>query len=258
MQATDHKALLTDHVVHCDSVGALPVVAIRRMLEQDSFACVRGLIRPEEVTRVKEAWRRRFDPANDRDPDPKRPDLFRRNFQYVIHRTHRQIAAGRPQLLRAFYNPLWDDDLFGFHALVAIMARLRNRLMDLPAGFAVAQPERGVWTASRIYQYPRGGGFMIPHRDETFSSFPSELGVYGYYQMVLVMSRKGIDFHEGGGYFVNRGKRVFFEQEYELGDMVLYDDRVPHGVQEIDPKAPLDLQSPLGRLAGFANLYRVL
>jgi hypothetical protein len=239
-------------------VEGAPVVAIRRILERDSFACVRGLIQPEEVTRVKEAWRRRFDPGNDRAPDPTRPDLARGTFQYVVHRTRRQIAAGRPQLLRAFYNPLWDDDLFGFHALARVMAGLRNRLMELPVGFAVDRPERGVWTASRIHQYPRGGGFMSPHRDNTFSSFTSELGVPGYYQMVLVMSRKGIDFHDGGGYLVNGGSRVFFEEEYELGDVVLYDDRVPHGVQEIDPTAPLDLQSPLGRLAGFANLYRVL
>jgi len=182
----------------------------------------------------------------------------RRNFQCVINRTRRDSAAGRPQLLRAFYSPLWDEDLFGLHALVKIVARFRNLLMGLPPEFALGAPERGVWTASRIYQYPRGGGFMIPHRDKRFSSLPGEFGISAYYQMVLVMSRKGVDFQDGGGYFVSEGKRVFFEQEYELGDLVVYDDQVPHGVQEIDPGTPLDLQSPLGRLAGFANLYRVL
>jgi hypothetical protein len=258
MRDETRRARLSENLLTCGSPSDLPVEDVRRRLTDTSYVCIRGLADPAEVARARLAWQARFDPDADRPVDPSRPERIRRNFQCVFSRPVGGGKPGRPQLLRAFYNPLWDDDLFGMHALFRIIGRVRNLLMNLPEEFALQGPERGLWTASRIHQYPRGGGFMVPHRDNSFSSLSGEYGFSAYYQFTLIMSRKGVDYTEGGAYFEDQGVRVFSEEEYEIGDLLVYDDRIVHGVEAIDPHVPLDMRSPTGRLAAFANLYRVV
>jgi hypothetical protein len=258
MLAPEHKALLTEGVVHCGSIADVPIDAVRGMLDRSSFACLRGLVSPEEVARAKRTWRECFDPRNDRVLDPGQPELVRQNFQCVFDRDGKGRAGERPQFLRAFYNPLWDADLYGMHDMFRTAVRVRNLLMGLPVQFAEAGPERGVWTATRIHHYPRALGYMAPHMDTAFSSLVQEFGIYGYYQITLLMSRKGVDYHEGGAYFVRHDARVHFEEEYEIGDVMIHDGRIVHGVEKIDPREAVDPPSPAGRLAAFANLYRLV
>src|SRR5687767_8943265 len=109
MLEAKHRELLTRNLVQATSVDDVPLSLVRRTLEQTSFVCIRGLVRPDDVVRAKQVWRERFDAEQDRERDPERPDLVRQNFQCVIDRRLSR-DAGRGQLLRTFYNPLWDED----------------------------------------------------------------------------------------------------------------------------------------------------
>jgi hypothetical protein len=72
----------------------------------------------------------------------------------------------------------------------------------------------------------------------------------------MVMSRKGLDFEQGGG-FVELGEdRHYFEPYCSYGDIVIYDGRTVHGVDDIDPHLPFRQDSIEGRLAAFVTLYR--
>ena len=54
------------------------------------------------------------------------------------------------------------------------------------------------------------------------------------------------------------GKKIFFEKEFDLGDIIIYDERTIHGVDEIDIKKNLNLNNVCGRLTAFVSLYKNL
>lgn len=77
-----------------------------------------------------------------------------------------------------------------------------------------------------------------------------------FYQVVLTMTRKGEHFHQGGA-FVDVGEQRYVLDDHALmGDIIVYDGRTEHGVEDIDPKVMLDLDTINGRLAGFVTLFR--
>ena len=70
------------------------------------------------------------------------------------------------------------------------------------------------------------------------------------------MSRKGEHFHQGGA-FVDIGEtRYCLDDNALMGDIIIYDGRTVHGVEDIDPRSMLDLSTINGRVAGFATLFK--
>jgi hypothetical protein len=123
--------------------------------------------------------------------------------------------------------------------------------------FCVNGPQAGVYTLSRVHQYPTGGGFLKSHVDATAAAVPGHADLEGFVQVLMVMSERGTDFEAGGGYYVRDGRRVLYEQETQTGDVLIYNGRTLHGVQAIDPHLPANLASAAGRYTGLVTLYRV-
>jgi hypothetical protein len=237
----------------------VPLESVRAAVARDGVACVRGLFPRDEIRAVLARIADGFDCRQDRKHDPRDTDAVRRNFQKL------QIGAGSGvgsrrtlgRFMRVLYNPIFAPDVHGMRAHFVRLARLRNLLYGLPAGFAVEGDEQGLWTCARIQQYPRGGGFMVPHRDMYAQVATTEAGI-GYFQLLLLLTEKGRDFQEGGAY-VDRGEdRFAFEDGCASGDVVVYDGRSVHGVADIDPLLPLDLTRFSGRAVALASLFRVL
>ncbi len=98
---------------------------------------------------------------------------------------------------------------------------------------------------------------MAPHADTGTANITKHMGLDQYVQLILVMSVKGKDFKEGGAYIMNeRYDRLFYEDECQPGDIMIYDGRVIHGVEEVDPMEPLDLNSFDGRHVAMVSLFK--
>ena len=248
---------LEENIIELDSDQIPDLNPIEQLLERDAFACLRGLISPAQVAAVVQTMKQSFDPQQDRKMRPDESHLMRRNYQRMILGGTRAGQVIRPRFLRTFYNPLTEPDLYGMHDLFRTMIRVRNRLYGLAPGFAETDPEDGLFSVPRIHQYPRGGGFMAPHRDDVLSGVARRFNLRNYYQVILLMSRKGEDYSEGGGYLVQDGERVFFESVYQPGDIVIYNGQTEHGVEEVDPLEPLVLDRLEGRLAAFVSLFEL-
>jgi hypothetical protein len=220
---------------------------------------VRGLFDPAAIRAVTARIAARFDPAADRKHDPRDTEAVRTNFQKLVVGGITGVNAQRAlaRLVRMLYNPIFRDDVHGMRAHFVRLARLRNRLFGLREDFAVHGTEDGYWTAARIHQYPRGGGFMVPHRDAFSRTAVEETGAR-YAQVFLMMCRKGEDFHDGGAFVDVGDERLFYEDDCEPGDVMVYDGQSVHGVADIDTLAPLDLQTFSGRIVAFASLYQHL
>ena len=246
---------IVDATVHVTSLDAASLAAIRGVLAEHTFARVTGLFDPETIRAARERVRNRFSATNDRKHDPRDADKLLRNFQKLVVGGTQGVNSV-PRFVRMFYNPFMDEDIFGMHETFRTLVRFRNLLYGLEADFTLSGIEQGMWSATRIQHYPRGGGFMAPHTDVGTATVSREAGLAGYVQVILIMSIKGVDFQTGGAYIDIAGERFFFESDCDLGDVVIYDGRVNHGVEDIDALEPLDMSSIEGRLVAMATLFK--
>lgn len=258
--ATIDVRSLLDSVTHvATSLDSLDYERIRDDVRRNSIARIRGLLDRQTVRACLERIQSTFNRDNDRKHDPHDTDAVRRNFQKLQIGANSGADTRRTlgRFLRILYNPIFAEDIYGLRESFAITARFRNRLYGLPEDFAVERTDNGFFTCSRIQQYPQGGGFMVPHRD-IFSRLATEKSDLGYFQVFFLLTEKGLDYHEGGGYVEIDEQRVTFEDHTVSGDIVIYDGRTMHGVADVDPLLPLDLDTFGGRSAGFVSLFRHL
>jgi hypothetical protein len=240
-------------------IRSLPYPEIRDAASRHGFARVRGLFEREELRAVLSAIVSQFDAGRDQRHDPRDTDAVRRNFQKLQVGANSGLGSRRTlgRFMRVLYNPIFADDIYGMRRHFTTLARFRNLLYGLPTDFAVEGTDDGYWTCSRLQQYPAGGGFMVPHRDMYAQAASAETGL-PYYQVLLELTEKGRDFVEGGAYVDVGEERVLYEDRCLSGDVIVYDGRSIHGVADIDPMLPLDLQRLSGRIVGMASLFRLL
>ncbi|MFM7143991.1 MAG: hypothetical protein ACKO2K_18970 [Alphaproteobacteria bacterium] len=244
---------------HASDLDSLDYGRLRSQLAERSVVRVTGLLDRDEIRAAHRRIVRDFDPANDRKHDPRDTEAVRRNFQKLQVGANSGMDTRRTlgRFLRILYNPIFAPDVHGLRGAFARVARFRNRLYGLPEDFAVEGTDDGLFTCARIHQYPRGGGFMVPHRD-LFSRLVTEESDMGYFQVFFLLTEKGVDYVEGGAYVEHDGERILFEDAARAGDVLVYDGRSIHGVADIDPLEPLELDRFGGRAAAFVSLFRHL
>lgn len=189
-------------------------------------------------------------------------------FNYKTLRDHpwRKMAIGSrnglkepiSQNLQTTYFYESDKNYPSLSLLFGEMLKVRNTLMGVEMDFGSVPERDKFWNACRVHHYPRGGGFMTIHRDEYF---PNKLEEQDkpFYQMLVLLSRKNVDFFTGGGVVFNRqGQKIDVETEAGFGTMVLYDGKTPHGVEDVDLDQVIDFSRTDGRLVAIVNVYCVL
>jgi len=250
------NSLSTAEIVHTEDPTSLDSERVRLQTRRVGFTILRGLIDPAEVNRSCRRLRDHFDQELDQPPTGHAASAVRRNFQKLtVGGESGETGRDDARFFRTFYNPIWDEDTWGLRSSFVTLARTRNRIAGLPEDYAVDRIESdGLWTAARVHQYPRGGGFFRRHTDHLTSGIASSHEVR-YVQVLLVMSQKGRDFYEGGAFVEIRGERVVIDDVTQPGDVVVYDGRTVHGVEDIDPSTHLDLTTINGRLAAFVTLF---
>ncbi len=240
-----------------DRFDALDTGAVAAAVDRDSFACIRGLFSADEIHAGRESIQRQWDESADLPSLGQDPSTVRSNWQKLVIGGANTTGVDRPRCFRTLFNPLLAEDRYGLHDVFRRLASLRNRLQDLPEDYARDRVQDGLWTASRIHQYPTGGGFMAAHRDSVVKQISEDAG-RRFHQVVLLMSEFGKDFEAGGGFVDSGDERFAFEEGSRIGDVVVYDGLANHGVSDIDPHRLPDLYRFGGRLAAFATLYRDL
>jgi len=163
------------------------------------------------------------------------------------------VGEAYAQLLQTTYFASDDPSYPSLTRLFSMIIALRNTLMKVAPDFGVDAARDGYWNACRVHHYPRGGGFMMNHCD---TYFPVKLKDLPFYQVMAPLSVKGRDFTEGGGTVTTRqGQRLNTDEIAGVGSIIVFDGRIQHGVDDVDPAAILNFDDPGGRMAAFANLY---
>jgi hypothetical protein len=237
------------------------VEAIDVALDQDGYF----VVRKSELSLLCESARGeylRFLANSEIQPTRKSFD-----FRSLVRKPWRKLAIGSriglgdpyAQNLQSTYFDPRDASFPNLGDLFRKMLAIRNQLMKVPPHFGEDADRDRFWNACRIHHYPRGGGFMAKHRDTHFPQIIEEQLGKPFYQVSVLLSRKGEDFLTGGGFVEDRnGKKVDLEEEAGFGTMVIFDGRTYHGVDDVDLDQVIDFASWRGRLAAFVNLYAVL
>jgi hypothetical protein len=247
----------TDNLFEVGAAEDVPIPALRTAMEKHTFACIRGIVPEDEVRHALDVINERFDYRLDHPAAGQPASAVRTNFQKLNMGGESSTANhDDARFFRAFYNPLWEPDVYSMRHAFAQLIRVRNRIADLPLDFATDKIEpNGLWTAARFHQYPAGGGFFRRHTDYVVKDIADENSTR-FYQVVLTMTQKGEHYEQGGAFVDVEGERLFLDDSSRPGDIVIYDGRTVHGVEDIDPHKLLDLTTINGRLAGFVTLFK--
>lgn len=161
------------------------------------------------------------------------------------------------QIVQSVYFDANDKNYPALGSLFKAMNVIRNRLMRVDGSFGDEPSRDKFWNACRIHHYPRGGGFMAMHKDTYFPQvIDAQIGK-PFYQVCVLLSRKGSDFFTGGGVVINnQDEKVDLETKGGFGSVVLFDGRTYHGVEDVDLDQVMDFSRTDGRMAAFANLYK--
>lgn len=251
-----HKDLIKDITIHAESIQELNRDRLKEILHAHTFALVRGLIPPEHADRSLELLKAKFNVANDHATAGEKPSEVRTNFQKLSIGRARHGNVNRPRFMRAFYNPFWAEDIYEMHRNFRKVAQLRNFLSERPLDFAIDRDEGGMWTAARMHQFPRGGGFLVAHRDTVLPAAYKAANLGEFYQPVMLMTQKGMHFEQGGGFSEVNGEQIIYEDYAQRGDVVIYDTTTVHGVEDIDPREKYVHETINGRISCLVTLYR--
>lgn len=161
------------------------------------------------------------------------------------------------RLHRIIYNPIWCADIYGLKNIFIKFCKVRNFLLGLKSNFCITKKfEKNLWSATRILQYPSGGGHMSPHSDFIIKKINNKNKINKFYQLILNLTEYQKDFSSGGAYIKFNNKKIFLEDKLQSGDILIYHGNSVHGVEEVDPHKKLDLIKFNGRIVLMNSLYQ--
>lgn len=160
------------------------------------------------------------------------------------------------RLMRVLYNPVFKENIFDLHDIYKKMIIFRNKLYGVNDSFCLNGPEVGVFSYSRIHQFPKGGGFLALHKDKDRMRTSNNADLKTFLLPLLIMDQKGKDFKTGGGIVRYKDEIIHYEDYLKPGDIAIYNEKTQHGVYNIDQEEKLDLETFNGRSSILVSLFK--
>jgi hypothetical protein len=237
-----------------DSVVA-DIENIRKTVSEVGAAVIRGVLSGERMRNAVNIMQEQFDARNDvRTVHPftaSTPDYHRLDIgAYGPYGKAPELF----RFARIFYYFPWNQNNLDLSEELVTMSRIRNLLsgmnQDHGLNIDIESGEEGFCYTFCVNHYPKGGGFMAGHVDPT--NF-TQKEFSSNFVVATPMSKIGTDFSTGGSWAVIDNERISWESMTELGDILIYDQEIMHGVDAVDQREDLDVVNLSGRLFAFAS-----
>lgn len=229
---------------------------IKKNLKKESFCIARNIIKKNDIKYLVNLYKKRFGylkelrtsgPWTYKMNDFKRLDL---GDSYKNSRFSRCITFCE-----------WNKNNEKFYKIVQPVINLRNKLSNVNkighkyynlSYFAEKDKKKIYCDFIRMLQYPSGGGFLSAH-DDYDTHYPKKI-INAILIVTSKIKKKTRDsfetYKDGGLYFINKNKKKINIDDYaESGDLILFDQKIIHGVNSVDPDKPLKLNGINGRLS---------
>ena len=239
--------------------NTIKINEVKSCCNKFNLAVIKNFISKDEIKYCKKIIKDSFQQANDKIRQDGEYYKVATNFQrlcvgYGTNPSSGEIRNSR--LFRILFNPTFQEDIYKMHEIFKKLIVLRNLLYDLKENFCLNEPEQGVFSCSRIHQFPKGGGFLQMHKDKDGVITSKKSNLKTFLNPLLIFDKKGEDFKTGGGIIRYKDEIIFYEDELDPGDVAIYDGRSEHGVYNIDQEEILDLKSFNGRSSVLVTLFK--
>jgi len=229
---------------------------IKNELKKKSFCIAKNIIKKNDIKYLINLYKKRFNyhkeirksgPWTYKMKDFKRLDL---GDSYKNSRFSRCITFCE-----------WNNNNSKFYKIVQPIIDLRNELSNVNkighkyynlSLYSEKDKKKIYCDFIRMLQYPAGGGFLSAH-DDYDPHYPKKI-INAILIVTSKVKKRSNDsfetYKDGGLYFVTKnGKKVNVEDTAKSGDVVLFDQKIIHGVNSVDPSSPLKLNNINGRLS---------
>lgn len=145
----------------------------------------------------------------------------------------------------------WNQDILQLFNYTRDVYFLRNLINGLPKERYVENILENDGCVARLsFQfYPKSIGALNRHTDP--------VGEHQLCVPLLIMSKKGDDFNTGGLFVESKGKKIYVDDLCDIGDVVLFNAQIPHGVDVIDKEKEEDWFSFEGRMMMIFAINKV-
>lgn len=229
---------------------------IIKSVNKNGFAIIRGLFKKKEMNKSLKTLKLNYNTQKDKSSLKGSAKQIFNNFQKLCIGSSALSGEKIYRFHRIIYNPTWSNDLYGFRKIFLKFNIIRNIILGFDRNFCVYKPEKKMWSACRILQYPTGGGHMSLHKDYVLKTVSKINFSNKFYQLILLVSQKGRDFKKGGAYIKKKNKLIDLERNSLSGDILIYKTDILHSVEEIDPQKKIDLSKINGRVVLMNSLYQ--
>ena len=100
-----------------------------------------------------------------------------------------------------------------------------------------------------MIQYPSGGGFLSSHNDYD-KYYPNNV-INAVLPITVKQGKKKrelSEYNKGGFYFFIKKKKIYVDDHVTTGDLLLFNTKIYHGVNSIDPTKEVKLNKLNGRI----------
>ncbi len=229
---------------------------VMQIVNKNGYVIIRGLFNRNELINCYKKLKENYNINKDKQSNAGTPKEIFGNFQKLCVGSSSVSEEKIYRLHRIIYNPTWSKNLYGLRNIFIRFNKIRNRILGFSDNFCLTKPQKKLWSACRILQYPVGGGHMSKHSDYILKSVSKINFKNKFYQLVLPITERNKNFQKGGAYIVHKKKVIDVEKFCKIGDILVYKTDILHGVQEIDPQKKLNLRTINGRIVLMNSLYQ--
>ena len=230
-----------------------------QIINDKGYVILRGFFNQKEIRNHLKVLKKQFNAKKDKSSNSGNHKEIMKNYQKVCVGSSSNIKLKESEKIyrfhRIIYNPIWSPDIYKLRSVFKKFCGIRNKFLNYNYDYATKKVENKIWSATRILQYPKGGGHMSCHKDFIVRNINKKNKIK-FYQFILNMSEIGKDFKSGGAYIKKNKKIIFLEKFLKSGDILVYNGSSNHGVYEVDPDNKVEISKLNGRIILMNSFYQ--
>ena len=239
---------------------------VKNKLKKYSFCVIKNFNSMKIQKNILKLIKKKFDPKKD-----KRITGLRKIGSSDYQRIDLGDSYKNIRFMRVISFSEWNKYNKTFFKLIDPIIKLRNNLSGIKKeGFYYPDVKKIIFRKEkkgyalcdfiRMIQYPSGGGFLIRHDDydEQYAK-----GVVAALLPVTAKKKRNKiplqSYNKGGLYFIYKNKKIIVDNYVNSGDLVLFNTKIEHGVNSIDPDKKVNFTSLNGRITlnfSVASFYK--
>jgi hypothetical protein len=195
----------------------------------------------EYLSVIRKSTLPRYEPINNYSP----------NSYRLNHEDERSSVTGFFEQFNFFAHNQDLMSIYGnFRCLFRLKDRLSSELSSTSIAFNSDNPPCSYISRVGVQFYPNNRGYLAEHTDF--------VGDNQYVVPTLVLSKRGKDYMKGGFYYKTaEGAIVDPEPFLDVGDIIIFDPSLLHGVSQIISRGSYSWKSSEGRWMAFATTTKV-